>query len=411
MKHVTELRVSFAGEPVGILALHNRQYWFQYDPHWLQNGFNLAPQTMNFDNNPQLAKSPLFHGLHGVFYDSLPDGWGLLLMDRFFKRELGWEAHEITPLDRLAYLGQRAMGALEYEPALSNDIISESVNLSELLKDAEQIIAGKSRAVLNQLRILGGSPGGARPKVSIALSSHSDNCVAGMKKLPEGFSHWLVKFRGTEDPNDMGRIEKTYAELAAHAGLEVAPNRLISVTRADKKNEILFATKRFDRVENTKLHLLTLSGYLYADHRLPALDYSALLAATAILTKDLNYVRQMFRLMIFNVAMHNKDDHAKNFAFICSRDGRFHLAPAYDLTFSAGMNNEHTTAIQGKGNPGRQDLEAIAAAHGIHNWEKIVDEVFKATSRWPVIAEKNHVTKSSIKKIGMALMAIRKKLK
>jgi len=409
MKHFTELRVLFAGEPVGLLVLDKRQYRFQYDAHWLQQGFDLAPQTMNFNNEPQLAKQSLFQGLHGVFHDSLPDGWGMLLMDRFFKRQFAWDRHEVTSLDRLAYLGTRAMGALEYQPTFPEDNIGESIDLGALVEDAERVLAGKSRAVLNQLRVLGGSPGGARPKVTLALAEDSDECVAGIAKLPEGFSHWLVKFHGQADPKDMGRIEKAYAELALQAGLEVPPSRLIQVKHAREQDDF-FAVQRFDRIGDLKLHMLTLSGYLYADHRLPSLDYNALLAATAVLTKDLREVERAFRLMVFNVAMHNKDDHAKNFAFICGREDKWRLAPGYDLTFSTGMNNEHTTAINGVGNPTRKDLAVIAAAHGIHNWERIVVEVLRAVSGWRIVAKNYRVTKSSIEKIAKAIGSIEERL-
>lgn len=407
MKHINQLRVLFSGEPVGLLELRNKRYWFQYDAHWLQQGFNLAPQVMDFNSTPQLAKLPVFQGLHGIFYDSLPDGWGLLLMDRFFKRQFGWDNHEITPLDRLAYLGKRAMGALEYEPVIIDNAINESINLQQLVEDSERVLAGKSHAVLNQLRILGGSPGGARPKVTVALANHSDDCVAGITELPQDYRHWIIKFRGQSDSNDMGKIEKIYAELAVQAGLEVPSNRLIQIKG---HKDPYFAVQRFDRVDNTKQHMLTLSGYLYADFRLPSLDYNALLTATAILTKDMREVERAFRLMVYNVAMHNKDDHAKNFAFICNRKGQWRLAPAYDLTFSTGMNNQHTTAINGAGNPTRNDFAAIAAAHHIHDWENIIDEVLTAVAQWKNIAKKYKVTKTSFEKVSKALVKIRKNL-
>jgi serine/threonine-protein kinase HipA len=409
MKHVAQLRVLFAGESVGILSLRDRQHWFQYDAHWLQNGFDLAPQIMRFDLQPQLAKLPLFQGLHGIFNDSLPDGWGLLLMDRFFKRQFNWDYHEITPLDRLAYLGKRAMGALEYEPVMLQEEINTAINLMTLAQDAERILSGKSRAVLNQLRILGGSPGGARPKVTIGLAHDSDECVAGLTALPAGFSHWLVKFRGEYDAKDAGRIEKTYAELANAAGIEMPRTRLIHGQHAHRREDF-FAVERFDRSGDEKHHKLTLSGYLYADHRVPSVDYHALLAATAALTKDIREVKRAFRLMVFNIAMHNKDDHAKNFSFLHDRNGDWRLAPGYDLTFSSGMNNEHTTAVSGSANPTRKDIQAIADSYNIDDWENIVEAVLTVTARWQKLAKKYQVTKSSIERIAKALKEIRKRL-
>jgi len=409
MNHLTQLQVLFAGELVGTLATHHRQYWFQYDSHWIQYGFDLSPQTLNFTIEPQLAKLPVFQGLHGIFHDSLPDGWGLLLMDRFFKRELGWDYQKVTPLDRLAYLGHRAMGALEYEPVIGEEKTNDLVDLMTLAQDAECVLAGKSKAILNQLRILGGSPGGARPKVTIGLADHSDDCIAGLTVLPKGFSPWLVKFRSEQDPKDLGRIEKVYAELAILAGIKIPPNRLIHVSQG-RRSEDFFAVQRFDRQSQEKYHMLSLGGYIYADHRAPSIDYQAFLAATAMLTKDIREIERAYRLMVFNVVMHNKDDHAKNFCFLHPRRGDWHLAPGYDLTFNHGMNNEHITAINGNGNPSRKDLKALANAHDIQHWEKIIDEVLAATDHWQALAKNYQVTSASVNRITRALNLIKKQL-
>jgi serine/threonine-protein kinase HipA len=409
MKLINQIHVLFAGETVGDLIWQDRQYWFQYDPMWLRNGFDLSPQTLSFNSDPQLAPNNLFQGLPGVFHDSLPDGWGLLLMDRFFKKVMKRDLHEITLLERLAYMGHRAMGALEYEPVISEDSIKDSIDLSILAIEAEKILNGRTQAVLNQLRIQGGSPGGARPKVTVALSDQSDECLSGFSTLPAGFSHWLVKFRSESDPKDMGRIEKSYAELAQKAGLKVPPSRLLSLQLGQRKEDY-FAVKRFDRTENKKHHLLSMSGYVYADHRLPSLDYHSILAATMVLTKNIQEVISAFRLMIFNIATHNKDDHAKNFTFIHERTGEWKLAPAYDLTFSAGMNNQHTTAINGSGNPTHADIAAIAEAHNIKHWESILEEVLDLVASWPIIARANQVNKSSIDSIEKTFKAIRQRL-
>jgi serine/threonine-protein kinase HipA len=410
MKHIEKLRVLCEGKTVGEILFQNQQYWFQYDTTWLKQGFDLSPQTLPFNALPQKAPDLLFRGLHGIFYDSLPDGWGLLLMDRFFKQKFNWDPHQINHLDRLAYLGPHAMGALEYEPILLREEIDESINLANLAIDAKRLLAGKTKALLNQLRIQGGSPGGARPKITVALSSTKDECLSGFSNLLPGFDHWIVKFRSETDPKEIGRIEKTYADLAAKAGLRVPENRLIQV-RQENTREIYFASKRFDREGNEKLHILSLCAYVYADFRLPSLDYNSLLAATLVLTKNIQEVKMAFRLMIFNILTHNKDDHTKNFTFIHTQKGEWQLAPAYDLTFSSGMNNQHTTAINGSGNPKRSDIQAIAKAHHITDWEIILEEVIKAVNHWPFIAQQNRVPKNSIKRIEKTLQAIQEKIK
>ena len=403
---VTRLSVRFAGQNVGQLGLGERgRIYFQYDPDWIARGFDLAPGSLDFNPSIQPPKRPeVFDGLHGVFHDSLPDGWGLLLMDRFFRQTLGEEIQSITPLDRLAYLGDRGMGALEYEPALPAGNIPETVDIATLARAAQAVLAGKTPDVLQQLYIQGGSPGGARPKVTVALSDDAAICQSGFSPLPEGYDHWLVKFRARDDPPDMGRIEQVYAAMARLAGVETPESRLIPV-RIGQRTEALFATRRFDRDGNDKRHVLTLSGYLYASHRYPSVGYDSVLGATLHLTRDVREVARAFRLMVFNVLAHNKDDHARNFSFI-RQEGGWRLAPAYDLTFSAGMRNEHATDIAGSGNPGLKQIEQIARQAGIENWREIVEQVRTATSQWRSLAREWGVAKTRISAIGKALAEI-----
>ncbi|MBS1225365.1 MAG: transcriptional regulator [Proteobacteria bacterium] len=403
---VARLSVRLAGQNVGQLGLGERgRIYFQYDPDWIAGGFDLAPGSLDFNPSVQLPKRPeVFDGLHGVFHDSLPDGWGLLLMDRFFRQTLGEEIQSITPLDRLAYLGDRGMGALEYEPALPVGNIPETVDIATLAQAAQAVLAGKTPDVLPQLYIQGGSPGGARPKVTVALSNDATTCQSGFSPLPEGYDHWLVKFRARDDPPDMGRIEQVYAAMARLAGVETPESRLILV-RIGQRAEALFATRRFDRDGNDKRHILTLSGYLYASHRYPSVGYDSVLGATLHLTRDVREVAGAFRLMVFNVLAHNKDDHTRNFSFIRQESG-WRLAPAYDLTFSAGMRNEHATDIAGSGNPGLKQIEQIARQAGIGNWREIVEQVRTATSQWHSLAREWGVARTRISAIGKALAEI-----
>ena len=256
--------------------------------------------------------------------------------------------------------------------------------------------------------IQGGSPGGARPKVTVALSDDAAICQSGFSPLPEGYDHWLVKFRARDDPPDMGRIEQVYAAMARLAGVETPESRLIPV-RIGQRTEALFATRRFDRDGNEKRHVLTLSGYLYASHRYPSVGYDSVLGATLHLTRDVREVARALRLMVFNVLAHNKDDHARNFSFIRHESG-WRLAPAYDLTFSAGMRNEHATDIAGSGNPGLKQIEQIARQAGIENWREIVEQVRTATSQWRPLAQESGVAKARISAIGKALAEIDRRL-
>jgi serine/threonine-protein kinase HipA len=403
---VSRLAVRIADRNVGTLALGERgRIYFQYDPAWIAQGFDLAPGSLDFNPSVQLPKRPeVFDGLHGVFHDSLPDGWGLLLMDRFFRQTLAGPMQTITPLDRLAYLGDRGMGALEYAPALSVGGAPETVDLAALVQAAQAVLAGKTPVVLNQLRIQGGSPGGARPKVTVALAEDGATCRSGFDPLPAGYEHWLVKFRARDDPPDMGRIEQAYASMARLAGVETAESRLIPV-RIARRIEALFAARRFDRHGDVKRHVLTLSGYLYASHRHPSIGYDSVLGATHHLTGDLREVERAFRLMAFNVLTHNKDDHTRNFSFLY-HNGVWRLAPAYDLTFSAGMRGEHATDIAGSGNPGLPQVRQIARQAGISHWRDILEEVRAAASQWRSLARQWGVAKSRISAIGKALVEI-----
>lgn len=409
-QHINKLNVDFGGHRVGVLACgEDKRIWFEYDRDWLASGFSLAPRTMAFEAGAQLAKGDVFGGLHGAFSDSLPDGWGLLLMDREFKRRFDWDPREIAPLDRLAYIGSRAMGALEYAPVYEQAPISNEVDLSALAKSAEAVLQGREGDVLGQLRIQGGSPGGARPKVTVARSASSPLCLSGFQALPEGYSHWIVKFRSPEDPVDMGRIERAYADMAALSGILMPGTNLVAVGNGGEREDY-FAVERFDRFgRDGKRHVLSLGGLLYADFRLPCMDYDAVLATVGALTQDRSQVEQAFRLMTFNVLAHNKDDHVKNFAFVHHGQAGWKLSPAFDLTFSAGMGGEHMTAIGGQGNPAIEHVLKVGGKHRIANAARIVGEVRDAVAQWPALAKKWEVIADSASAIQKALAKIDKR--
>ena len=240
-------------------------------------------------------------------------------------------------------------------------------------------------------------------------------CLSNFADLPAVHSHWIVKFRNDSrydagDPEDIGRLEMAYADMARSAGLQLPKTHLIEL-KVNRKQEAFFAVQRFDRDANRKIHFLSLAGYAYANHRVPCLDYgSGVLAATKKISKSDKEVEKAFRLMLFNVLAHNKDDHSKNFAYLLdlSTSGAWQLAPAFDLTFSTGMSNQHTTSINGSGNPVFTDLEKVARQWKIKNWLQILDEVRSAITRWPEFASHYGMTQSRIKSVQQALNAIDK---
>ena len=346
--------------------------YFQLASSFLRSGFSLSPIKLKLVPEPQTplpTEGPVFGGLFGVFADSLPDGWGLLMMSRAMRRT-GIDDQRTSALDRLAFVGRRAMGALVYQPAseANEDLGDEVLELSRLAAGVDRVLEGKADDVLPELLVLGGSPGGARPKVVIGVELGVDGeatgrICAGLDPLPAGYEHWLVKFRGKEERPDAGIIEYIYAKTAEHVGLKIEDTKLFQ----DARGGIWFGTRRFDRRrDGERIHLHTLAGLLHADFRLPSLDYEAFLKATCVLTRRQDDLAAAFLQAAFNVIFHNRDDHAKNFAFTMSRDRDWRLSPAYDLTYSPGPGNEHTMSIVGEGrSPTSEHLMMLAHKAGI----------------------------------------------
>lgn len=384
MKPVTALHVMLQGSRVGELVdIPRKGLYFSYDPSWLLKGFNLAPLHMEFSSRPQLAvDTTLFNGLHGAFSDSLPDGWGLLLMDRFFRRSMAIERHALGPLDRLAYMGDRGMGALEYVPMFEKDPDQAALDLASLYQASQDVLSGETCEVIESLRFAGGSPGGARPKAVIGLSPDKSRAISSFGEMPDGYEHWLIKFRSQDEHRDSGAIEQVYAITARSAGVEISASDLLEV-RTPTGIERFFATRRFDRDGATRRHMLTAAAILYADFRMPSLDYGDLLRLTFAVTKDASQVQKMARLMVFNALAHNRDDHAKNFSFFGATSG-WQMAPAYDLTFSStsGRGNEHTTAFAGAGYPTRKVITEVCKPFSFLEPELYIEQTLDALSQW-----------------------------
>lgn len=412
MKSVNAISVMLQGSRVGeMVAIPRQGVFFSYDPGWLAKGFNLAPFHMEFSVKPQRAVDPvLFDGLHGVFSDSLPDGWGLLLMDRFFRSQLGVERHSIGPLDRLAYMGNRSMGALEYVPTFETVVTDEDLDLAALYEASQTILSGSTDEVITSLRLAGGSPGGARPKAVIGLSPDKQRAVSSFGDMPAGFEHWLIKFRSEGDPRESGAIEQVYAMMARKAGIDISESKLFQV-ETSKGIERFFATKRFDREAGAKRHMLSAAAILYADFRAPSLDYSDLLRATWAMTRDATEVEKMARLMVFNAIAHNRDDHAKNFSFFGGRDG-WRMTPSYDLTFSStgGHGNEHTTAFAGRGKPSRKAMIEVCKSFSFLEPEHYIAQTLDAFSEWSACCAELEIDKSKSQKLLTVLESVWKAL-
>jgi serine/threonine-protein kinase HipA len=371
---------------VGTLAEADNVIYFEYDPSFLTSGWNLSPFQIPFREGLYEHKDLSFGPLPGLFDDSLPDGWGLLLMDRFFQ-SLGISLAEVSPLDRLAYLGTNTMGALVYQPASELSINTSTFDLQQLAAESQRILAGQASEILPILFKTGGSPGGARPKVLVGYEPEKDHVISGEGDLPPGYQPWMVKFAATIDEVHAGLIEQAYAQMARASGIKLPPTRLF---RTDD-GQAFFGIKRFDRQGRRRIHAHTFGNLIHSNFRIPAADYNDLLKVTALLTHNHQDVEEAFRRMLFNVMAHNRDDHVKNFTFLFDdQNQEWSLAPAYDLIFSEGPGGEHSMTIAGEGkNPGLKHILQISAAHGIkkRRAETIIDEVKTAIITWPDLAD------------------------
>lgn len=385
-----KLEVRFRRNPgdervVGRLAQSERRVYFEYDAAFLREPLWLSPFKLPPESGLIEHRDLEFGPVWGLFEDSLPDAWGRLLMNRHFAQQ-GSALAEISPLDRLAALGTRTMGALTYHPPSDpSPGGGRSLDLFAMARASELVLRGSSEDVLPDLLRAGGSPGGARPKVLVGVSG--DSIVSGEDDLPEGYAPWIVKFSTLEDPIDAGPREMAYSTMAREAGLRVPPTRLFEgrKLRGSRARERYFGVERFDRQGNHRFHVHTFGNLIHADFRIPSCDYGQLLHVTRVLTKDQRDVLEAFRRMVWNVVTHNRDDHVKNFAFRMADDGTWELAPAYDLVYSEGPGGEHSMTIAGEGrNPTRRHLLALASPAGvtIEEAEAVIEEVAAAASLW-----------------------------
>lgn len=397
--------------PVGRLALDQRVAVFEPAREYVASGLAVNPLL---GTGPGLLRAryiATFDGLHGVFADSLPDAWGQELRRRRASGA-GFSYASLTGLEKLAAVGRLGMGALSYEPDLGVEKNVGEIDLDLLSIESTEILEGRAIDVTPQLRQLGGSSGGARPKVLVAIASDG-RMMSGVDRIPPGYDAWLVKFPGSRiDAPDIGPLEAAYADMARAAGLDVSETRLIE-NRSGGPG--YFATKRFDRVgANGRLHMLSAAGALDADWSEPGVDYDILLRLTRKITRDEREVEKVFRRMVFNVIALNHDDHAKQHAYLMDSTGRWTAAPSYDLTFSQGPGGEHYLAINGEGKD--VSLAAIRAVADNHEITQatvatIVEQVAEAAGAFRDHATRYGASTATIKEVGAALEASAKRFR
>lgn len=415
-KPVTRLHVHYRddGEAVlvgGLAVDASGLVHFQYERSWIESKRELSPWTLPLDIDREVVPAPdrrKLHGLHGLFADSLPDAWGMRVLDLALRRH-GIDPPRAGPLDRLAYLGDRTMGALTYRPP--TDERHEAVHpasLDRLSAQAERIYEGTigtgspaTPDTIDEIERAAGSAGGAQPKVLIAVSPDGGSMVSG-GEAPTGFRAMLLKFTPRRDGlglrTDCGPLEQAYALMARDAGLRMPMSTLMPT--ADGR--LHFAVERFDRTAaGGRRHVHTLGGLLGREPW-EAGDYDELFRVTRALTRDVRPLEEVLERLCFNLAVLNDDDHLKNVAFVMDAEGEWRLAPAYDLTYSPSQGGGRGMSIDGvESDVTWRAVEVLAARHGVKGARarEIRERVEASVGRWARFAEEARVPGASVSEI------------
>ena len=399
----------------GQLAQNRQGVFFQYAADYLRAHPSLSPFRLPFNAALHQAPADGQGGLFGVFADSLPDGWGTRLMDRAF-RQHGIAPSQVAGMDRLAYVGDRGMGALEYAPA--SPLAAESggeAALDALGREAQEIFEDANGDLDEMPRTLAGaaSSGGARPKAQIWLEP---GCLERVHLRPAaGLTPWLVKFTSTLLPlgHEESLCEAAYLVLAERAGIDVSGWRLFPAPLSSPAIAWL-AVERFDcRGERGRQHMHSVCGLLDADYRVPSLDYEDLLKASITLCRSPAVGQAQFARAVFNLFGLNQDDHTKNWAFLQNDAGEWRPTPFYDVTFSPSPSGEHATAFLGYGrNPPLKTMQRLAEQASFASWPRareVVERVVDALGDWLSVASELGVRKNTRTLIGRQLENVRRR--
>lgn len=396
---------------------------FQYDKSFLQSGINLSPILMPIENGdilyefPENRNSTTFKALPGLLADILPDKYGNALINAWLASQ-GRPGDSLNPVATLCFIGERGMGALEFEPVQpKSNNASTKIELGGLIAIAEEILSGSKDFATNlseaeekaffEILKIGSSAGGARAKALIAYNEETEELRSGQAGVAKGFEHWLIKFDGVSDSQfgasmGYGRVEKAYYDMAIEAGIQMMESRLL-----EENGRAHFMTKRFDRKQaKGKLHVQTFCAIRHYDfNEVTLYSYEALFETMRMLGLSYPEAQELFRRMVFNVMSRNCDDHTKNFAFIMNESGEWKLSPAYDICHAyrpdSGWVSQHALSINGKRkNIERQDLLTVGKKMNIKNAQEIIDKISSVLSNWTSYAKAVHVDANLMDAIG-----------
>lgn len=405
-----QLSVIYAGWgerfELGQLADNGSQLLFEYSVAAVQRGLELSSLNLKLRQQAYADFPQYQHRLPGLIADALPDGWGLVLQDKLFRAK-GWNPARMSPLDRLAFVGDRAMGALEFEPSEAQTLDPADVELLDLAREIREIASDGSIEVLRELAVLGGSPHGARPKVLVNYDRATGRIANSEDTagLP-----WLVKFQAQNEHKEVCAIEALYAVFARDCGLDMPDTQYFDLDR----KLAAFGIARFDREAGVRVPVQTVAGALNADFRIPsAVDYTSMLRLTRFLARDEREVIKAFERCVFNVVFHNRDDHAKNFSYRLNRDGWWQLSPAYDLTFCEGPGGEHQMDVCGEGlAPSKQHLLKLAEQAGLKkaDAEHAIGRIAQVAGDFTTAAKDFAIRKATVANIAAHIEANRNRM-
>lgn len=404
-------RVSLWGQTVGhVREYENGRIGFDYDTDWLADGTSISPRFLPLARRtfefPELRTTESFQGLPGVLADSLPDTFGNLVIRKYFE-ERGEPENALSPVQRLLYVGNRAMGALEYSPSLQRKTPEEerALEIQSLVESARQLIEGEPGEAAHEIMRVGGSAGGARAKALILWDRKKQRVRSGFARIRPGEEPWMIKFDGVGSANalDMkakpfNRIEYTYALMARALGIDMDE---VSFIEDQATGLFHFLTRRFDRNGSRKIHMHSLAGMTHVDFNRPqAYSYKAWFRLILDLKLGMGAMQQAFRRMVFNIVGRNQDDHVKNISFLMDDlSSGWRLAPAYDLTFAAGSGYtlRHQMTLAGLSDGfAREALVELGNKFDIPRPREIIDETIEAFSRWPALARQWRVPEDQI---------------
>jgi len=428
--------VKYNGHDVGAVSFNTETGLgsFEFEPRFIKTGIELSPIKMPLSQKiysfPE-ADPLAFNGLPGMIADSLPDAFGNAVLNAWIASQ-GKSPADITPIERLKYTGKRGMGALTYHPATQRKNLnaSQQIKIQSLVSIAQEILdkreqfnialgaqGQENKEAMLALLSVGVSAGGARPKAVLAFNDDFTQVRSGQTDVPEGFTHYIMKFDGVSehnkdretfgDPMGYGTMEYVYYLMAKACGIDMMPCRLLN-----EGNRRHFVTRRFDRDGNKKRHIQTLNGLAHISYKQVGLySYGELFALARELTLSPDDAMQIFKRMVFNIVARNHDDHSKNFAFMLDDQNNWQLAPAYDLAYSykpeSPWVNSHWMKLNGKrDNFTREDfysLEELSPLFSKRKINQIIEETTEHVSRWNSLAAEHSVPPSLLTLIGTNL--------